>query len=165
MECKVCNAQFKPNHFNSKCCSSVCKKAARAVAVRKYKDTEKGHAASHKWYSSNARSACEARYRGKPETKALAVKRVAKYQKINPEKKRAFDREYGYRKRGYNAGPFDRDAVVIKFNLMGNRCVICLSDKRIEVDHITPLSKGGTNSIDNLQPLCKSCNSAKGNRI
>jgi 5-methylcytosine-specific restriction protein A len=30
-----------------------------------------------------------------------------------------------------------------------------------EVDHITPLSEGGTNRMDNLQPLCKSCHSKK----
>lgn len=33
----------------------------------------------------------------------------------------------------------------------------------ITVDHILPVSKGGTNDLFNLQPMCSSCNSKKGN--
>ncbi|OGF65671.1 MAG: hypothetical protein A2Y62_12345 [Candidatus Fischerbacteria bacterium RBG_13_37_8] len=33
-----------------------------------------------------------------------------------------------------------------------------------EIDHIKPLSRGGTNSIKNLALLCKSCNRRKSDR-
>ncbi len=43
-------------------------------------------------------------------------------------------------------------------------CVICgRSGKgvKLEVDHRLPVSKGGTNSLDNLQTLCFECNRGK----
>lgn len=44
------------------------------------------------------------------------------------------------------------------------RCANCGLDdpNMIEVDHIHPMSRGGSNSSSNLQLLCRACNSAKG---
>ena len=35
----------------------------------------------------------------------------------------------------------------------------------LEIDHIHPVSKGGTNDLSNLQVLCRDCNAGKGNQI
>lgn len=45
----------------------------------------------------------------------------------------------------------------------GHACLKCGSKDDISLDHITPLASGGNNAITNLQTLCKSCNSSKGN--
>lgn len=42
------------------------------------------------------------------------------------------------------------------------RCVICETAESLTIDHIRPVSKGGTDDLNNLQILCKSCNSKKG---
>lgn len=44
-------------------------------------------------------------------------------------------------------------------------CINCGIDENIEMDHIIPLSKGGAHHIDNIQPLCRSCNASKGSKL
>jgi 5-methylcytosine-specific restriction endonuclease McrA len=42
-----------------------------------------------------------------------------------------------------------------------NRCLRCGGEGPLTIDHVIPISKGGPNTIDNLQPLCGPCNSSK----
>ena len=51
---------------------------------------------------------------------------------------------------------FERDAY---------RCVKCSGYVDLCVDHKHPWSRGGTDDVDNLQTLCRSCNSRKGNKV
>lgn len=46
-------------------------------------------------------------------------------------------------------------------------CLMCNHQfpfEKLTVDHIKPVSKGGTSFIFNVQPLCQSCNSRKGTK-
>jgi 5-methylcytosine-specific restriction endonuclease McrA len=47
------------------------------------------------------------------------------------------------------------------------RCVYCLVDlgEKYEVDHIKPLSRGGSNGKQNLQILCGPCNRSKRDKL
>lgn len=51
------------------------------------------------------------------------------------------------------------------FHRDGGKCVQCGSPDYPEFDHRVPRSKGGQNTVDNIQILCRRCNLKKGARI
>jgi hypothetical protein len=56
-------------------------------------------------------------------------------------------------------------AIKLRFD---NRCACCrrpASERRLTMDHIVPLSKGGSHQPENIQPLCLLCNQVKHVRI
>jgi 5-methylcytosine-specific restriction endonuclease McrA len=46
----------------------------------------------------------------------------------------------------------------------GHKCQYCGSTKDLTIDHVTPRSKGGNDTWDNMVTCCQPCNSRKGNK-
>lgn len=46
----------------------------------------------------------------------------------------------------------------------GRCCAYCARPGRLTMDHVIPLSNGGTHDIHNVVPACRSCNSSKNNK-
>jgi len=63
---------------------------------------------------------------------------------------------------GELAGYEVREYLLNKFN---RQCAYCnAKDTALEIEHIKPRSKGGSNRVSNLTLACHKCNQAKGNR-
>jgi 5-methylcytosine-specific restriction endonuclease McrA len=93
-----------------------------------------------------------------PEKNAAKNK---KWFQDNPEKVSEYN--HARRARLYETGKF-----VIRYSFLKklylSPCVVCSSDKNIELDHVVPVSRGGSHSEGNLQPLCRPCNRRKSNK-
>lgn len=53
----------------------------------------------------------------------------------------------------------------IVFDRDGRECSYCGATEDLSVDHVVPLSRGGTNDPENLTPACKPCNSSKRDKL
>ena len=57
------------------------------------------------------------------------------------------------------------DVKVAVWRRDGGSCVRCGSRENLEYDHIIPVSKGGSNTVRNIELLCETCNRKKSNRV
>lgn len=100
-------------------------------------------------------------YRAKNREHIRAMRHA--WMKRYPERNAAGSNRYYARKKGA-LGTYTTTEWLALCATYNNRCLCCGREGNLTADHIVPLSKGGTNTIDNLQPLCKPCNSSKWNR-
>ena len=73
------------------------------------------------------------------------------------------------RKRTYGNGKINEAVKLELVASLGDSCGFCgeedlTKSRRISFDHIEPFSEGGSDDINNLQILCRSCNAIKGNK-
>jgi hypothetical protein len=117
--------------------------------IWRIKNKEYSAAASKAWDKAN------------PERRKKNGKR---WRRENPEKAAAIVHKRLALIKG-NGGSFTSEEwknLCIKYD---KKCLGCRKRKKLEVDHVIPLSKGGTSNIANIQPLCRRCNSTKNAKI
>lgn len=89
---------------------------------------------------------------------------VTQWGKNNPQRRALYNAKRKALKLD-QLGIIPPDCYEILVSLFGERCLRCGSTERLEMDHILALANGGLHCIMNLQILCKSCNSWKGDRV
>lgn len=139
----------------------------QAIYLQKYREKNRELYLSRlREYHQRNRGRVLARQRTYYEENAESMrKRTRDYFKQNPEVKRKAERKRRAQKAGAEGLDLDFcEANALK--LQNGRCASCRikvggSNKKYHVDHIVPLSKGGSSESTNLQILCVECNLRK----
>lgn len=146
-----------------KFCSRACAGESRRVPGARWKDPEQIKVYMSEYNQKN-------RERENERSRLWASE--------NREARKAIAKSSAHRRRVRDAGKANvRQAVVdagsvTPTDIMSlyvkaqNRCVYCARRTRsFTIDHVTPISRGGLHTTDNLIPCCKSCNSSKGAKV
>lgn len=152
-------------------CVGCNQEASKRTHIERYKDPARvleNRLRVLRWQKENPEKyrARVAAWRARPVTKAQQAARIAKWERANPDKVKLISVLRNHRRRMRkiaNGGSFTKDDVVFLQTKQRGKCAACLKRvRRLEVDHIHPVARGGTDERCNLQLLCKSCNSSKG---
>jgi len=140
--------------YNAKKCKEYS--ANHAEDVKAYRKSKKDHRlkTSAIWRAKN------------PEKWRIANNiRSERFRKANPERSKEL-KTANLAKRRQAEGTLSR-GIIAKLKLsQGGQCVLCQSKlERFHLDHIQPLSRGGTHTDDNVQLLCPRCNLRKSNKL
>ena len=140
-----------------------------------FKDPDDRRAYGREWMKRNVEKAREAmrRWRASHPDEHNAEKRAyyarhraqilvqnAQYRREHPEIHRASSQNYRARK-STAQGSFTSAEWLALVEQYGGRCAYRGEAGPLHADHRTPLSRGGSNFIDNIIPACRRCNLEK----
>jgi len=84
-----------------------------------------------------------------------------KYRKVHPEYGRAGARNRRARELLAPGNGISKRQEHQLFSEYNSLCAYCGRKTKLTIDHVVPLSRGGSNDITNAVPACTSCNSSK----
>lgn len=122
---------------------------------------EQEHVRCRNWRKANPEKIRILNRKRDPEKLRAASLRWAK---ANRDKRRIIDHRRRARKMQAQ-GTFTTEDERRLYEICNHRCLCCGATEDLTIDHIIPLSRGGANSFENCQVLCRSCNSRKRTKI
>lgn len=91
---------------------------------------------------------------------------VSAWAKANPDKIQAGQATRRALKKSTADGTVTAKAWAALKSAANNRCTYCGETfVRLTMDHVIPLSRGGTHTLSNIVPACSSCNSRKNTKL
>ena len=167
-QCKVCHARYcalnreaikeqKAGHYAENREMGIAKAAKWHSENR-----ERSIASKARWYIKNQERIKAERVEYRLENLEAVRASNIKYKKENPAKANALSAKRRARKRNAKGSISAKEWVAL-VEYYGGLCLKC-GAAEATMDHIIPLSCGGDHSIDNVQPLCRKCNSTKGTK-
>lgn len=174
--CPVCNKnprEYFPSRPSGRMCRDCFNEQRKRYRKRKYTERDEHFLAKQKEYGKLYYEKHKERDRDKRNAYGRFIywaniecerERSREYHKRKPEVARANVRLRRNRMLGAEGSHTENEWRRLKkeFNYM---CQICLKSEpeiKLTEDHIIPLSRGGSDYISNIQPLCQLCNSKKG---
>lgn len=104
-----------------------------------------------------------------PDCKTCASKRTRQWAQTPTGKlSRQISRNNYYSRLRNAVGSVSPQEIDNLFHEQGGVCFYChknLTDQPFQVDHYIPISKGGTNTIDNIRIACRRCNLSKRDKL
>ena len=142
--------------------SGRCKSCLNEVQRERYAENpEAGRERAHQWYAANTDRALAAGRQHYEGNRGYYAAKNTAWVKANPEANRARRARYRARKAAAPGGGVSLAEWTALRDSYGC-CLACLrTDLPLEPDHVAPLALRGRDHIDNIQPLCRSCNSSK----
>lgn len=137
-----------------------CGKEHSAASHKKNK--EKRNAQSRDYHSKNREKMLSRMVKYGEKTREIRIEKSAIWRKENPVKRVAYEAKRRALKKNSPGSFTDADILRI-VSLQKSRCANCALHVKdsYHVDHVTPLSKGGSNGPENIQILCPTCNQKK----
>lgn len=158
--CKECVRQETQKRYaKQREANSIAKQERDALKEERKRALQEAKRATPKPFSRAGLSDQEKRDRRAMQARQWREKNETHYQQSNV----AYNNNRRARKLAA-VGSYTKAEWVALCAYYGGYCVCCKQKKPLTADHVVPLSKGGSNDIGNIQPLCKSCNSRKGTK-
>lgn len=142
-------------HARKLCQRCIAEKRASGEAKREVaKSRPKRAKQSEKERRENNRLRAARKYKANPASERA---RAAAWKRRNPEKRNEWAHRRRARLRGGHVQPVD----LVALHSSRKTCIYCGARRRLTVDHLEPISRGGAHARWNLVLACLACNSAK----